>query len=303
MTLGKRYRVLFALLMVAVLLMPVTVFAGDPPPMPPVKAITPPRLSPPPIPHSMVLNPNNIYNYLVSNLPAPAAEADAADGSANQQSPGRYVKQVRTSVSNGLTLYPTPMVCNNFNKGGDWASNVNQAPRVDIWTDWFAGWGPFAVDDGYYQAKNTVFSLERSVGPGVNYGKDNHAAKIGSYQPYAGGFGSPMISVPKGAKVTVTVKYLIGDHNDKGLDVDWASMGIKRDAEGPWAKYVNGYVRGQWAELSNEVYAGDSGKIMILLQGQSPAAVNSNIYFDDVTIHVYDHNKGQGYYVESCMYE
>ena len=54
--------------------------------------------------------------------------------------------------------------------------------------------GPFAIDNGYYQAKNVTFSRERSVGPGNTYvhaeknmATAQHSAKIASNQPYAAG--------------------------------------------------------------------------------------------------------------------
>jgi hypothetical protein len=43
--------------------------------------------------------------------------------------------------------------------------------------------------------------------------------------------------------------------------------------------------------------AGESGEIMILLQGQSTGSVNANVYFDDVQIKV-----GDGY-LKDCVYE
>lgn len=224
--------------------------------------------------------------------PVESQEADTADGGRMQEKPGRGIRQTTTAYANGLTLYPSSGVCNNFNRTNDWA-----VPPSDIYTDWYAGWGPFAVNEGLYQAKNTVFAMERVVGPGANYGPDQFSAKISSHQPYAGGYGSPMIAATPGAEVTVRVKYLIWDHDTHGTDYDWASMGIKPDAAGPVASYVNGYVRGEWAEMSHTVTAGSSGKIMVLLQGSSPAALNSNIYFDDVQISI------NGKALTDCRYE
>ncbi len=251
-----------------------------------------PRLSPPAIPHSSVLNPDTIYNNLLTPPPVESQEADAADGGRSQEAPGRGVRQTVTPHSKGITLYATGGACNNFNRAADWS-----VPPSDIYTDWYAGWAPFAVNHGLYQAKNTVFAMERVVGPGANYGPNQFSAKISSYQPYAGGFGSPMITVAPGAEVTVSAKYLIWDHDHRGLDYDWASMGVKPDAAGPEAQYVNGYVRGEWAELRHTVTAGSSGKLMVLLQGSSPMATNSNIYFDDVQILV------DGQAIANCRYE
>ena len=276
----------------------------DPPPI----AIKAPRLNPPPIPHTMVLNPYTIYNNLLvlPYLPVPSQEADAYDGGRTQEAPGRFVRQNGNrpvvidgrDAARGLTLSPLWNVCNEFNTSDQWASMAppSATPRADIWTDWYGGWAPFAIDEGLYQAKNLTFSLERSVGPGKNWGS-GYSAKIASNQPYAGGFGSPMIKVEPESVVTVKVNYLIADHDDHGMDYDWASMGIKPDAAGDGASYVNGYVRGEWAQLEHTVWAGKSGYVMVLLQGHSPGALNSNIYFDDVRIMVNDE------YLSTCVIE
>jgi hypothetical protein len=79
---------------------------------------------------------------------------------------------------------------------------------------------------------------------------------------------------------------LVDSSGDPYVNPAWASMGIKPDAAGEGASYVNGYVRGEWAQLEHTVWAGKSGYIMVLLQGHSPGALNSNIYFDDVRITV-----------------
>ncbi len=218
------------------------------------------------------------------------------------QQPGPVVVAPAAPKAPAAPVYVLPareaekVVCNAFNGHGEWASVQSQ---TDIWSDWYGGWGPFAVDDGFRQAKNTTFSLERVVGPGENYG-EGYAVKIASNQPYAGGFGSPLIPVRPGATVTVRVKYLIWDYiQDPGRAAevrDWASMGVKPDAHAGDAVYVNGYVRGQWAQLQNTVVAGPGGQIMILIQGESVAAVNSNIYFDDVQVFV------DGEPITQCVY-
>ena len=41
-------------------------------------------------------------------------------------------------------------------------------------------------------------------------------------------------------------------------------------------------------ELSQTVTAGKTGEVMVLLQAQSPRNIDSNIYFDEVTIQVGD---------------
>lgn len=186
--------------------------------------------------------------------------------------------------------------CVDFNAGDEWASRRVAQPS-DIWTDWFAGWAPFAVDEGYYQAQNVTFSLERVVGPGSNYGPNEHSAKIASSQPYAAGLGSPLLHVRPGATVIVSANYLIFDHDSDGGDDDWASLGIKPDAWADGASYVNGLTRGRWDLMTHSVVAGRSGQIMVLLQAHSPAALNSNIYFDNVRIWV------DGLALEDCRYE
>ncbi|MCB0190286.1 MAG: hypothetical protein KDE31_38700 [Caldilineaceae bacterium] len=285
-----RLRVLSIVILAILLLTPTgIVFAEDH--LPPVPQIGP-RLSPSAIPHTGVLNPDTIYNNLLTPPPVQSLEANAADGGRSQEKPGRGIRQTITPHSVGITLFAAGTTCNDFNRSGNWA-----VPPSDIHTDWYAGWAPFAVNEGLYQAKNTVFAMERVVGPGKNYGNNQFSAKISSNQPYAGGYGSPMIAVTPGADVTVSAKYLIWDHDHKGLDYDWASMGIKPDAVGEEAIYVNGYVRGEWAELHHTVTAGASGKIMVLLQGSSPMATNSNIYFDDVQIAV------DGKFLRDCRYE
>ncbi len=265
------------------------------------------------VPHSSVLDPYVIYNNLLvpPGLPAQSLEADAADGGRAQEKPGRGIRQTATGIGFGLLLYDTPNVCNNFDPGGDWASLTT---NTDIWTDWFGGWAPFAIDNGYYQAKNVTFSRERSVGPGNTYvhaeknmATAQHSAKIASNQPYAAGFGSPIIPVPEGfegGKALVTVKYLIWDHDTgggmgDGWDYDWASLGVKPGAAGDTAVYVNGYVRGEWAEMTNTIELGEAKDIMVLLQGHSPGAFNSNIYFDDVQIAFID-AQGNGAYLKDC---
>jgi hypothetical protein len=262
-------------------------------------------MKPPVIPHSDRVD---TVTPLLSapNLPQQSVEADAADGGRIQEKPGRGVRQTVTGYGVGLTLYSSPNVCNNFNTFDSWAASDG---NPDIWTDWYAGWAPFAIDNGYYQAKNVQFSMERSVGPGNEYDKNQASVKIGSNQPYAGGFGSPIIPVPagfEGGKVMVSVKYLIWDHDTggtfgtkDGLDYDWASMGIKPGAAGDKAVYVNGYVRGEWAEMTHTIDLDHAKDVMVLLQGHSPGSFNSNIYFDDVKIAFID-AQGNGKYLRDC---
>lgn len=302
MTRNKQVRFIFALIMAAAMILPAAVAsASTGPATPPPIAITGPRLSPPAISHTDVVNP-----ILPVELPVQSLEADLADGGRTQEKPGRGVRQTITGLGAGLTLYDSPNVCNDFNPWGSYAA-VNGVS--DVWTDWYAGWAPFAIDNGYYQAKNTTFSMETAVGPGNNFGKDNASVKIASNQPYAGGFGSPIIPVPagyEGGKVMVNVKYLIWDHDTGGTfgskdgwDYDWASMGVKAGAASDHATYVNGYVRGEWAELTNTIDLGNASDIMVLIQGHSPGSFNSNIYFDDVKIAFIDKD-GNGAYLKDC---
>ncbi len=303
MTRHKKVQLIFALVMVAVLMLPSVAMAQTGPSVPPPIAIQGPRLKPPAIPHTSVLALGDTLNV----VPAPSLEANAADGGRTQEKYGRGIRQTVTSISNGITLYSSPNVCNNFDPIAGWAA---YATKSDVWTDWYMGWAPFAIDNGYYQAKNTTFSMERSVGPGAFYKKDaNASVKIGSNQPYAGGFGSPIIPVPagyEGGKVMVTVKYLIWDHDTNGkpggpdgMDYDWASLGVKAGAASDSATYVNGYIRGEWAEMTNTIDLGGAQDIMVLIQGQSPGALNSNIYFDDIAIAFID-AAGNGKYLKDC---
>jgi len=306
---GRSFRQsLFAVLLVVALLLPASaVLAQDTGPNPHIIPILAPRLDPPPIPNSDVLEPNQIWNQVVAwNLPAQSTEAAAvasADGLSDGD-PG--ILKTITNIASGITLNylnaHTPVVCNNFDTNGNWASSWGLSSRVDPWTDWYAGWGPFAVDDGYRQAKNVVFSKENVVGPGSHYDDDGtssavgdtvdgrHSAKIASTQPYAAGFASPVFTATPGATVRVVVHYIIYNHgniaHDNRWDYDWASLGVKPNAYADPAQYVNGYTRGQWNSMENTVIVGDSGEFMVLIQGESPAALNSNIYFDDVSIYV-----------------
>jgi hypothetical protein len=340
MTRNKQVRVIFALIMIVIMMMPAVAYAdtgapmsggtggpaippvdiggpmvgGTGPSVPPPIAITGPRVNPRVIPHSGVVSPATGANLVASGAVPQALEANAADAGRLQEAPGRGIRQTVTGLAVGINLYPTPNVCNNFNAFSRYAV---PSGKSDIWSDWFAGWAPFAIDNGYYQAKNVAFTMERVVGPGDAYNDDKSAGdgeqasvKIASHEPYAGGFGSPIIPVPaeyKGGKVTVSVKYLIWDHDQGGKpggsdgnDWDWASMGIKPGAAGDQAFYVNGYVRGQWAELTHTVDLGGAADIMVLLQGQSPSVLNSNIYFDDVKIAFSSADGAKSVYLTDC---
>jgi len=320
MTRNRSVRIIAALILAVILILPASIASatGTGPATPPPVPIKGPRLSPPVYGKGGVLDPYVIYNNLLvpPGLPVQSIEANVADGGRTQEKPGRGIRQTATGTGFGLLLYDSPNVCNDFNPHASWAA---QQAISDVWTDWYAGWAPYAIDNGLYQAKNVSFSMERSVGPGNRYndliskdGKTEASAKIASSQPYAAGFGSPRIPVPdgfQGGKVMVSVKYLIWDHDQygkqggpDGLDYDWASMGVKAGADGPMAVYVNGYVRGEWAELTNTVDLDDAKDVMVLLQGHSPGALNSNIYFDDVKIAFIDAS-GNGKYLKDCTLE
>jgi hypothetical protein len=317
MTRTRSFRIIFAVALIVALILPASVASAQTgPSVPPPIAITGPRLSPPAIPHSSVLDPYTVYNFLAGpGVPVQSLEANAADGGRLQEGQGRGIRQTSTGISFGILLYDQPNVCNDFNANGSYASTL---VKSDIWSDWYGGWAPFAIDDGYYQAKNTTFSRERVVGPGSKYndekspGADQNSVKIASNQPYAGGFGSPRIAVPEGygdGQVMVTVDYLIWDHDSggkfggpDGWDYDWASMGIKAGADSETATYVNGYVRGEWAVLTYTLPLGGAKDVMVLLQGQSPGNFNSNIYFDNVQI-AFINAAGEGRYVKDCTVE
>ena len=281
--------VVVAIMVAALALAPAAVNAG--PLTPPPLAITGPRMSPPVIPQP--------FSDLLANAPltANALEANAWDGGRNQEAEGRGIRQTLTGLGAGLTLYDSPNVCNNFNAEIGWAATDG---NPDMWTDWYSGWAPFALDDGEYSANNVIFTRERAVGPGNRYndaeskdGGEEYAIKIAGHRPYAAGLGSPRIAVPagfEGGQVQVSIRYLIWDHDQgggpgkDGLDYDWASLGVKPGADGDIALYANGYVRGEWAQLVNTVELGDAQDIMVLVQAQSPAFLNSNIYVDDIKI-------------------
>jgi hypothetical protein len=275
---------------------------------PPPIAFTGPRLLPIPLPTSDLL--------VNAPLTANALEADAFDFGRRQESPGRGIRQTLTGLGAGLTLYDTPNVCANFNADIGWSASDG---NPDIYTDWYSGWGIFALDEGEYHASDVAFTRERIVGPGNRFndandtdGREEHSIKIASHRPYAAGMGSPRFAVPtefEGGRVLVSVKYLIWDHDQgakvgfgDGIDYDWASLGIKPGADGDVALYANGYVRGEWAELTNMVELGTAKDIMVLIQAQSPAFLNSNIYFDDIKI-AFISPKGVVRYLKDCSAE
>ena len=268
------------------------VLAEEAPPLPPIA----PHIKPTSDASSGVVNNEQIYNdLLVPQLPVPARNADIADDGQKQEAPGRGIRQLDTGLSSGGTLYAPGNACLDFNQEARWqAQSTTRA-------DHYAGWGVYAVNDGWlYKSDKVVVTLESAIGPGNKYGPDQYAIKFASSQPYAAGLGSPLIKAPPGAVVSVSLKYLIFDHDTQGQDYDWVSLGLKPDAEkltSDAATFVNGNRRGAWSELVHSIVAGESGKIMILLQAQSPAALNSNIYFDDLQVAI------DGQYLTDCLYE
>ena len=308
----QKFRSLLALALLPAMmlatLLPANVMAAGHVPTPPLPQSRGPRLTPAPIPL-----PN--FDLLVNApLTINALEADAADGGKRQEAEGRGVKQTETGLGAGLTLYDTPNVCNNFNAEIGWSASDG---NPDMFTDWYSGWGPFALNEGEYKETNVAFTRERSVGPGNRYndsedtdGREEYAIKLASQAPYAAGLGSPRIPVPagfEGGKALVSIKYLIWDHDQgskvgesgDGIDYDWASLGVKPSADGDVALYANGYVRGEWAELTNTVDLGKATDIMVLVQAQSPAFLNSNIYFDDIKV-AFINSMGQTHYLRDC---
>lgn len=254
---------------------PSTIFAAGHGPAITLRPVMAPR-SPLPIPHSDVLSRSAIENYVQNDLrPESRTAASAADSQGTEGKPG--VLKTVTGVGAGTTLYNPGQVCNNFNSDDHW--------QGDTWTKYFAGWGAFAADDGYFQAKNVTFDREQVIGPGDNYDAKNEASlKIASTQPFEAGVMSPAISVQPGDHVLVRVAYLVYNHDIENRNWDYASMGIIPKL-GELATYVNGYHRGEWAIMQNEVIA-QGDEIVVMLQGHSPDALNSNIYFDNVQIYI-----------------
>ena len=273
-------RVLFVLLGLGLLLTMTasTVFADDDDvPTLTFKPVLAPRQSPPPISHSMVLARTTIEAFVESDLrPESETANDAAEGQDISGEPG--VLETTTSVASGINLNDPGDVCNDFNRKSRWDQ--------EVWTSYYAGWGAFAADDGYFQAKNVTFDREQVVGPGNKFDSNQASMKIASNQPYDAGVMSPHIEVDPGDMVKVRVAYLIYNHDTEDRNTDYASMGIIPQF-GEHATYVNGYWRGEWAILENEVQATGS-EIVVMLQGHSPDSLNSNIYFDNVQVYVND---------------
>jgi hypothetical protein len=254
---------------------------SDAPPLTIVPVVAP-RKNPPPIPHSDVLDPNTIQDFLQSDALNEQYREAAASAEAQDLEGEPGVLDTTTGISAGLTLYDVPEACSDFDRRSAWEG--------EVWTMYFDGWGNFAADDGYYQAKNVTFDRELSVGPGSNWDSSSQSSvKIASNQPYEAGIMSPPIEVRPGRMVLVRARYLIYNHGQEADSLDYASMGIITELGKP-ATYVTGYRRGEWAIMELEVEA-VTEQIIVMLQAHSPAALNSNIYFDNVEIYRNDGNR------------
>ena len=167
--------------------------------------VRPPRAIVQPIVHTDVIPPTFTYNkHVGGDIPVQSVIAHVK--SVQQGISGKPgVLQTKTDIGEGLTLHRVGNICNDFNPESYWDGTT--------WTDYFAGWGTFAADDGFYQAKNVTFDMERSVGPGEKYGTNQASMKIASNQPYDAGVMSPAIAVNPGDRVMAKVKYLTSGKN------------------------------------------------------------------------------------------
>ncbi|MEZ4638398.1 MAG: hypothetical protein R2856_26155 [Caldilineaceae bacterium] len=224
-----------------------------------------------------------LYNQLVSEQQPGATQGRTRrrHDSRRQRWKGRACSPTPAWRASGAHTLRSPTACLPYDVS-KWNSQIWQAA--------YSNWGTFSVNDGgFYKPENVRFDMEQATGPGDRAGSE-YSFKIAGHQPYAAGLVSPVIAAPPGSVVTVWAKYLMYNHD--GVQVgsqvvnDWVSLGLKPDAQGTDATYVNGYVRGQWAELANSIVDGESGEVLILLQAESPAALNSNIYFDDIEVNI-----------------
>jgi hypothetical protein len=273
------------LLIVGILGQAALALAASSRPLPPSGGypIVPLPNDPAPAPMLELVPDTTLYNKLVSEQQqSPQGRILGGSSAMNRAVDGPGVLTYADARSSGATLFRSPTACLTFDDKDKW--------NGQIWHAAYGNWGTFSVNDGgFYKAENVRFDMEQVTGPGDRAGSE-FSFKIAGNQPYAAGLVSPIIAAPPGSVVTVWAKYLIFNHD--GIRVgsqvinDWVSMGLKADAHGTEATYVNGYVRGQWSELVNSVVAGPSGEVLILLQAESPAALNSNIYFDDIEINI-----------------
>ena len=264
-----------------------------------IEATTPPTqsaLTDPAGPSDGAQNNHRIYNdHLVPHLPPQSRAADIMNAGSRQAEAGQGIQQAPAGVGQGENLYSIGTACTDFNIQSLWSSHNNTAGN--LWNDSYAGWRAFAYDNGdLFRAHHVAIARERTVGPGSKSGGGQYSLKIAGHQPYAAGLRGPVLDVAPTSVIEVSVKYMIFDHDTRGQDYDWVSLGIKPDAHGKEASYRNGYVRGMWTELHHSVISGHSGQIMIMIQAHSPAALNSNIYFDDIQIAV------DGVFMTNCTY-
>lgn len=263
------------LLLLVTLLWPTFALASSSRPLPPsgIHAIAPVPDDPEPS-LGLLLPDTQVYNQLVyeqangMNVRGRGSEQEIA------ASPSSGMLDNTAVIAGGNALFGTPTACLNFDNEKLWNGQTTWAA--------YGNWGTFAVDDGgFYRPEHVTFSREQAVG-------NNFSFKIAGGQPYAAGLISPVIHAPAGSSVEVGVRYLMFDHD--GLNVgdwvvnDWVSLGLKPNAQADGARYVNGYERGRWSRITNSVVAGESGEVLILIQAESPAPFNSNVYIDDVEI-------------------
>lgn len=250
-----------------------------------------------------VLDPMDIYNNLLIPDTPDAPDKPGKQGNLPPQSEAAKIAAKDSVWAGGFITSTVPSdlttsdACVDFNDKQKWASQivVNGVRQGTSWKDHYAGWGFFAVDNPrYYRAQPVAFSFDANVNNFRNNNEDNGiSAKITSNQPYAAGFGSPLIPVRPGDEIRVIARYLMSNQPPEHA-YDWVSLGIKPDdnpidpnaiPEKTNAVYANGFVRGRWAALEQTTIA-QGNHVMVMLQGQSPAAINSNIWFDDVEIFV-----------------
>jgi len=261
-------------LFLVTLLWPAFALASASRPLPPsgIYAIAPVPNDPGPSLASLIPD-TRVYNQLVYKQQN-GADASALSDKVIPAAPSSGTLDDRAVIARGGSLFQTPTACLTFNNEGLWNGQVTWAA--------YGNWGTFALDDGgFYRPDHVNFSREQAVGNDFSF-------KISGGQPYAAGLISPVLHAPAGAVVEVSVKYLMFDHD--GLEVgdwvvnDWVSLGLKPDAQADGARYVNGYDRGRWSRITNSVVAGKSGQVLVLIQAESPAPFNSNVYIDDVEI-------------------
>ncbi|RME58481.1 MAG: hypothetical protein D6790_11920 [Caldilineae bacterium] len=271
-------RLLSRLFLAAGLLWPAFALASASRPIPPsgIHAIAPIPDDPGPAPAENLIPTASIFNELAAQQQRETRMRGVSAEAVSAKAEGPGVATEQSAIARGGKLFGAPTACLRFNDAGKWNGQGTYAS--------YGRWGAFSVDDGgFYKPEHVHFEREESVG-------NDYSFKIAGGQPYAAGLVSPIFNVPPGATVEVRVKYLMFNHD--GLQIgdrvvnDWVSLGLKPDAQGQEARYVNGYTRGQWSQLVNSIVAGESGQVLVLLQAESPAAFNSNIYFDDLEIAV-----------------